>query len=914
MKIGTTMFTYASDPSTIELVVILPDNVCYEGNTSWFLNRIIRPSEIGADKFAFLPMPLPSVGKIKKAAVMEMMRELSEFFDAYGEAHVLCGTADVYKHIVDTKKSGGFIENIGRAVPNKTISQGSGKKKEVFFVEDTFKVVPLLNPVIIEMYPHKISEVKKGLSVAKALLEGTYSTPTGGIDNIKVNKIVQDPEEALAVMKKLFKADKLFVDIETTGLKWQSSKLLTVSFAVSEKEAYCFPLHLKYYERDEEAGKSVRNIVSQFFKKYTGTFIGHNWIGFDQAYIVHELLRNEDFTVPVEEFINSTNLGDTMLMAYILYNSTERPSIGLKQLSYKWMGNYDADIDQRNLFSAPLDKVAVYNNYDVIATAKVYDELWKEIVEQGFEDVYNEYVDIGKQLLKIKMNGMRIDREGTKRLYEELEKSIKEDKATMLLSPYVQQAQVEWAKIKARKYKQNHPNKEVDYHDFIEEFNPGSPNQKRLLFFEVMQLPVLKVSKQTKEPSSDKDVMKEWLNSPEVSDNKKDTIIAISEYQLAQKIRSTYLANMLDNSIEVLPNDWRIFANYNQTSTISGRLSSSGDINLQTIPASSKYGKAVKRLFIAPDGFVIASADYSALEDRLIANESKDPNKIAIFKDGIDGHSLNAIAYFPDEMPDIVEKLKYFEEEGLEYVKVTMEDGSVEYFCTKDPEYNDSMKGEKISREEYRVGVINSVKYKYPKQRQGGKAYTFGFSYGAGPQKYGEELYNNYWKLYSGVKKYSEEKIEEARENGYLVSKFSGLRVWLPAIESINEYIRAKEERVAVNFTIQSGNFLTLRAINTLQKRIESMGLTNDVKIINTVHDSIVLVIREDPKLIELINKELISAMCDGYDKDAPVPLEAEMDIGKNLVDTITLPNNCSEEHIEEVLKELQTEKGEQND
>jgi DNA polymerase I-like protein with 3'-5' exonuclease and polymerase domains len=131
--------------------------------------------------------------------------------------------------------------------------------------------------------------------------------------------------------------------------------------------------------------------------------------------------------------------------------------------------------------------------------------------------------------------------------------------------------------------------------------------------------------------------------------------------------------------------------------------------------------------------------------------------------------------------------------------------------------------------------------------------------------------------------------------------------VWLPAIESINEYIRAKEERVAVNFTIQSGNFLTLRAINTLQKRIESMGLTNDVKIINTVHDSIVLVIREDPKLIELINKELISAMCDGYDKDAPVPLEAEMDIGKNLVDTITLPNNCSEEHIEEVLKELQT-------
>jgi DNA polymerase-1 len=67
-----------------------------------------------------------------------------------------------------------------------------------------------------------------------------------------------------------------------------------------------------------------------------------------------------------------------------------------------------------------------------------------------------------------------------------------------------------------------------------------------------------------------------------------------------------------------------------------------------------------------------------------MANESRDPNKLAVFEKGIDGHCLNAYAYFKEDMPDITEKLKYLDTDS-EFVKVTFDDGSVEYFAKSDP-------------------------------------------------------------------------------------------------------------------------------------------------------------------------------------------------------------------------------------
>lgn len=73
--------------------------------------------------------------------------------------------------------------------------------------------------------------------------------------------------------------------------------------------------------------------------------------------------------------------------------------------------------------------------------------------------------------------------------------------------------------------------------------------------------------------------------------------------------------------------------------------------NLLNLPSTkSRYSKPVKKCFIAPPGYVILTADFSALEDRVIASLTRDANKCAVFTQGVDGHSLNALGYFPDEV------------------------------------------------------------------------------------------------------------------------------------------------------------------------------------------------------------------------------------------------------------------------
>ena len=231
---------------------------------------------------------------------------------------------------------------------------------------------------------------------------------------------------------------------------------------------------------------------------------------------------------------------------------------------------------------------------------------------------------------------------------------------------------------------------------------------------------------------------------------------------------------------------------------------------------------------------------------------------------GIDGHSLNAYGYFKEE----------FEARGLE-------------FDITDP------------------SSINKVKDLAPDLRQDGKPYTFGFTYGAGPNKYGRDLYEAYWETYTGVRRFNDNVVKKAMRDGYLISKFSGLRLWLPSINSSDEFVQAKEWRVACNFVIQSGNFLMLRAIHKMQEWIEAEELQDEVKLVLTVHDSVYLYIKEDYDIISLVNEKLIEFMGEPYEKGQTLNLDAELDIGTNMLDFQTLDNECPLDDIKELLTNL---------
>lgn len=76
------------------------------------------------------------------------------------------------------------------------------------------------------------------------------------------------------------------------------------------------------------------------------------------------------------------------------------------------------------------------------------------------------------------------------------------------------------------------------------------------------------------------------------------------------------------------------------------------------------------------------------VEDRISALTTRDRNKLAVYTDGYDGHCLRASSYFAKEMPDITEKLS-FAENGTKFYKVTLNDGSIEYFSDSDPKFKE---------------------------------------------------------------------------------------------------------------------------------------------------------------------------------------------------------------------------------
>ena len=126
-----------------------------------------------------------------------------------------------------------------------------------------------------------------------------------------------------------------------------------------------------------------------------------------------------------------------------------------------------------------------------------------------------------------------------------------------------------------------------------------------------------------------------------------------------------------------------LHGNFNLGGTVSGRLSSS-EPNMQNIPAGSEYGKVIKACFSAPEGWLFCGADFNALEMRINALLTKDPNKVQIYTAGLDSHSWNTLGYWPERMADIADAVHRASNPG-KFLKVTYEDGSVNYFHEGDP-------------------------------------------------------------------------------------------------------------------------------------------------------------------------------------------------------------------------------------
>ncbi|MFC1496616.1 DNA polymerase I, partial [Candidatus Margulisiibacteriota bacterium] len=342
-----------------------------------------------------------------------------------------------------------------------------------------------------------------------------------------------------------------------------------------------------------------------------------------------------------------------------------------------------------------------------------------------------------------------------------------------------------------------------------EEFNLNSPKQLQAILFEKLKLPIIKKTKTG--ASTDASVLEELAPKFEIA-------AKLSEYRQYAKIKSTY--------VDVLPelvrkDTGRIHANFNQTITATGRLSSSNP-NMQNIPIRGKLGEKVRSAFVPQKkGWKILVADYSQVELRILAHMSGDEQLIKDFKEGKDIHRATAAEIF-----------------GVTESKVTDE------------------------------------------MRSHAKAVNFGIVYGQSafglsktikiPKKEAQIFIDKYFNRYKGVKKFINKTIIEAREKGY-VETLLGRKRELPDINSPNFSLKSFAERMAVNTPLQgtAADLIKVAMVN-----IGSQLTAYSSQLILQVHDELVFEVpdTELEKVEKLVKHEMENAI--------QLTVKAKVDVG----------------------------------
>lgn len=344
-------------------------------------------------------------------------------------------------------------------------------------------------------------------------------------------------------------------------------------------------------------------------------------------------------------------------------------------------------------------------------------------------------------------------------------------------------------------------------------FNVNSPIQLSEVLFTTLNLPTKGIKKTTRGYSTGAKELEKLQPLHPVIDK-------IIEYREAAKLLSTYITPIP----ELTDENHRIHTTFTQNVTSTGRLSSK-DPNLQNIPVRTEAGKRIRAGFIAPEGKVLVSADYSQFELRLAAILSGDKALIDDFNHDIDIHTKTASEAFNVPLGQV----------------------------TKD-------------------------------QRRAAKVINFGILYGMSvkglsdaakmPILEAKNFIDNYFKLRAPIKEKLESILKQAREEGY-VETFYGRRRPTPDVKSSNFIIRQAAERAAQNMPIQGTEAdLMKRAMIKVDSK-----LPQGAELIMQVHDS--LIVECDEKLAKDVAKILKNEM-ESVAPELKIKLAVEVTTGKN--------------------------------
>jgi DNA polymerase-1 len=746
--------------------------------------------------------------------------------------------------------------------------------------------------------PEKVrSKVSQGISALIEHRTGAYTLP--GADIIQSALYPTAASEIEIALTTLHRYPELTCDIEGFSLKHYSSGIATICFCWDQHNGIAFPLD--YLGRDG-AGEllptpdaaRVRASLRKFFEEYQGKLTYHS-IAFDVYILVYQLFMKDILDTEGLLYGLSVMLKNwdcTKLITYLATNSCAGNRLDLKSNSQEFSGNYSVGEDIKDVTQIELPRLLEYNLIDGLSTWFVKNKFEPVMDADQQRQIYEElFKPAIWDIVQMQLTGMPVNMPRAIEVNDKLATEEAALRAKILLHPQIKKFETDYLEPEhIQKRNSKLKAKRIQAGDEPQTFNPGSDPQRRAFFFDWLQLPIISLT-DSKLPSTDGETIEAWINrtaTGEVDPALKDLLETFQLLAIIETLTSNFMPAIL-NAVEG-PDGWHyLFGNFNLGGTLSGRLSSSGP-NLQNLPSTGKghkiklvYAKLIKSCFQAPPGWLFVGADFPSLEDRISALTTKDPNKLKVYTDGYDGHSLRAFAYFGSQMSGIIDT----------------------------------------------VASINTIQKLYKPLRDRSKNPTFTLTYQgtyhALMKKYGfseqqaKDVEAKYHELYKVSDNWVNAKLDDAMRCGYITAAF-GLRLRTPLLKQVirgtskTPYEAEAEGRTAGNALGQSWCLLNSRAASEFLGKVRSSKHRLDIRPSAQIHDAQYYIIRDDITVVKYVNDHLPAAMAwqehpDIYHEEVKLAGAKVGIFYPNWNTEIELPNGASEEEIFAVIDNAMSEK-----
>ena len=560
--------------------------------------------------------------------------------------------------------------------------------------------------------------------------------------------------EATEVVAKALSCPAVGVAVYAVGADAMTARWKGLALSTEADKA----VYLQMPEAEEQR-EQMKVVLKLLLCSKSVTFVSHD---VKRDYIV---LHNEGIDI-------ADNYYDTSVAHYLLQSEMKHslPSLAFTYLGCMVSSGVEEAVQRKS--GAEIDESIAGNVMCEIAdiTLRLYEK-FREMLQEGnlvslMEDIELPFV---KVLADMEIAGVRIDEEELAKMSQSLTARMNE----------IEQQVYELAGG---------------------EFNISSPMQVGEVLFECLKIDPK--AKRTKRGaySTTEEILEKYKKSHPI-------VGKILQIRGLRKLLSTYI-----NALPELVNrtTGKIHTSYNQTVTATGRISSTNP-NLQNIPIRTDDGREIRRAFVADDGCVIYSADYSQIELRLIADMSGDENMIEAFSAGADIHSATAAKVY-----------------GVSLEEVTDEQRR----CAKTVNF----------------GIVYGIS-------------AFGLSERLGISRSdAKKLIDGYYESYPQMRQYMDETLDQVRKDGF-VSTIKGRRRYLPDINSRNAVVRGYAERNAVNAPVQGSAADIIKvAMIDIAREFAKEGLRS--QMIMQVHDELVfnVVPQELPRVEEIVKRNMENA------------------------------------------------------